>query len=122
MTNGKLHSRQECRLPRFLLFVSFLPLAAQNASITGTVSDPQQEPIPNVSVTLTNVAGHYGVAWANTEADTSCTAGGKIVSLFFEFDGCDDPTGCFRLNALKLVDADGVQDTADVLAALPNLR
>jgi hypothetical protein len=35
--------------------VSFLPLAAQNASITGTVSDPQQAPIPNVLVILTNV-------------------------------------------------------------------
>src|SRR5260370_5746272 len=39
----------------FLLLVSFLPLGAQNASITGTVSDPQQAPIPNVLVTLTNV-------------------------------------------------------------------
>ena len=44
-------------MPRgvLLLFVSFLPLAAQNASITGTVSDPQQSRIPNVLVTLTNV-------------------------------------------------------------------
>ena len=39
----------------FLLFVFVLPLAAQNASITGTVSDPQQVPIPNVTVILTNV-------------------------------------------------------------------
>jgi hypothetical protein len=39
----------------FLLLLSFLPLAAQNASVTGTVTDPQQSPIPNVSVTLTNV-------------------------------------------------------------------
>ncbi len=44
-------------MPRcvFLLFVSCLPVAAQNGSIAGTVSDPQQAPIPNVSVTLTNV-------------------------------------------------------------------
>ena len=57
-------------MPRcaFLLFVSFLPLAAQNASITGTVSDPQQAPIPNVSVTLTNV--DMGVAVrATTDAE-----------------------------------------------------
>jgi hypothetical protein len=39
----------------FLLFLSFVPLAAQNASITGTVSDPQRAPIPNVSVALNNV-------------------------------------------------------------------
>jgi hypothetical protein len=32
-----------------------LPLAAQNASITGRVSDPQQASIPNATVTLTNV-------------------------------------------------------------------
>ena len=44
-------------MPRcaFLVFVAALPLVAQNASIAGTVSDPQQAPIPNVSVTLTNV-------------------------------------------------------------------
>ncbi len=49
--------RTRIDMPRatLLLFVSFLPLAAQNASITGTVSDPQQAPIPNVLVTLTNV-------------------------------------------------------------------
>ena len=52
----------------FLLFVSFLPLAAQNASITGTVSDPQQAPIPNVSVTLTNVEMGIAVR-ANTDVE-----------------------------------------------------
>jgi hypothetical protein len=35
--------------------VSLLPAAAQNAAITGTVTDPQQAPIPNAAVTLTNV-------------------------------------------------------------------
>ncbi len=56
-------------MPRsaFLLFVSCLPLAAQNASITGTVSDPQQAPIPDVSVTLTNVDMGIAVR-ANTNA------------------------------------------------------
>src|SRR4051794_9225984 len=39
----------------FLLLVSLLPLAAQNASITGTITDPQQAPVPNVPVTLTNI-------------------------------------------------------------------
>ena len=52
----------------FLLFVSFLPLAAQNASITGTVSDPQHAPIPNVSVTLTNVDMGIAVR-ANTDVE-----------------------------------------------------
>jgi Carboxypeptidase regulatory-like domain/TonB dependent receptor len=52
----------------FLFFVSLLPLAAQNASITGTVSDPQQAPIPNVPVTLTNI--DMGIAIrANTDGD-----------------------------------------------------
>jgi hypothetical protein len=37
------------------LLVSLVPLAAQNASISGAVSDPQQAAIPNVSVSLTNV-------------------------------------------------------------------
>ena len=57
-------------MPRcaFLLFVSFLPLVAQNASITGTVSDPQQAPIPNVSVTLTNVDMGIAVR-ANTDVE-----------------------------------------------------
>jgi hypothetical protein len=50
----------------FLLLVSFLPLTAQYASITGTVSDPQQARVPNVSVILTNV--DMGVAvHANTD-------------------------------------------------------
>ncbi len=57
-------------MPRsaFLLLLSFLPLAAQNASITGTVSDPQQAPIPNVSVTLTNVDMGIAVR-ANTNVE-----------------------------------------------------
>ena len=57
-------------MPRygFLLFVSFLPLAAQNASITGTVIDPQRAPIPNVSVTLTNVDTGIAVR-ASTDAE-----------------------------------------------------
>src|ERR1051326_5021002 len=38
-----------------LLFLCLLPLAAQNGFIMGTVSDPQQAPIPNVTVTLTNM-------------------------------------------------------------------
>ncbi len=50
----------------FLFFVSFLPLAAQNASVTGMVSDPQEAPIPNVSVTLTNVDMGIAVR-ANTD-------------------------------------------------------
>jgi hypothetical protein len=52
----------------FLVSLSFLPLAAQNASITGTVTDPQQAPIPNVLVTLTNV--DTGIAMhAGTEVE-----------------------------------------------------
>lgn len=44
-------------MPRytFLLFAYILPLTGQNASVTGTVTDPQQAPIPKVSVTLINV-------------------------------------------------------------------
>jgi hypothetical protein len=52
----------------FLLLVSFLPLAAQNAAITGTVSDPQQAPIPRVLVTLTNVDTGIAVR-ANTDME-----------------------------------------------------
>ena len=52
----------------FLLFASLLPLAAQNASISGAVSDPQQAPIPNVSVTLTNVDMGIAVR-ANTDVE-----------------------------------------------------
>jgi hypothetical protein len=37
-----------------LLFTLALPLAAQNAAIVGTVKDPQDASIPNVSLTLTN--------------------------------------------------------------------
>ena len=44
------------------------PLAAQNASITGTVSDPQHAPIPDAAVTLTNV--DMGIAIrANTDLE-----------------------------------------------------
>src|SRR5215469_6015398 len=50
------------------LFVSFLPLAAQDASIAGTVSDPQQVPIPKVSVTLSNVDTGIAVR-ANTDVE-----------------------------------------------------
>src|SRR3954463_2072152 len=49
-----------------VLFVSFLRLAAQNASITGTVRDPQQTPIPKVSVILANVDTGIAVR-ANTD-------------------------------------------------------
>jgi hypothetical protein len=37
------------------LFVSAAPLLAQNASLVGTVRDPQQAAVPEVSVTLTNI-------------------------------------------------------------------
>ena len=37
-----------------ILFCVALPLAAQNASVTGTVKDQQDAAIPNVTVTLTN--------------------------------------------------------------------
>ncbi len=50
-TDYQRRSMSRCVL---LLFVCFTPLAAQNASITGTVTDPQQAPIPNVPVTLSN--------------------------------------------------------------------
>jgi hypothetical protein len=39
-----------------LFLLSLAPLAAQNASITGTITDPQQATVPNVTVTLTNKA------------------------------------------------------------------
>jgi hypothetical protein len=39
----------------FLLFVSTLPLAAQNSSLVGTVKDPQDAAIPGVAITLTSV-------------------------------------------------------------------
>ena len=44
-----------------------MPLAAQNASLVGTVRDPQQSVIPNVVVTLTN--NQTGVA-QNTKTDS----------------------------------------------------
>jgi hypothetical protein len=51
----------------FLLLGSLLQLAAQNASVTGTVSDPQRAPIPNLSVILANVDMGTSVH-ANTDA------------------------------------------------------
>jgi len=48
--------------------VSLLPLAAQNASLTGTITDPQQAPVPNVPVTLTNVDTGVSVS-ARTDAE-----------------------------------------------------
>src|SRR5690242_16338335 len=53
-----------------LLLVSLLPLAAQNASITGTVTDPQQAAVPNVPVTLTNVDTGVSVS-ARTDTDAN---------------------------------------------------
>src|SRR5438445_6001864 len=44
-----------------------MPLAAQNASLVGTVRDPQQSVMPNVAVTLTN--NQTGVA-QNTKTDS----------------------------------------------------
>src|SRR5882724_335642 len=38
-----------------LLFFFALPLAAQNASLVGTVQDQQDAAMPNVTVTLTSV-------------------------------------------------------------------
>jgi hypothetical protein len=38
-----------------LLALAAIPLAAQDAAVVGTVRDPQQAVIPNVTVTLTNV-------------------------------------------------------------------
>jgi hypothetical protein len=51
-----------------LFFVSLLPLAAQNAAVTGTITDPQQAPVPNVNVTLTNADTGVSVA-ARTDAE-----------------------------------------------------
>lgn len=57
-------------MPRYvcLLFVSLLPLFAQNASVTGTVTDPQQAAVPNAVVTLSNDATGVTVR-ATTDAD-----------------------------------------------------
>jgi hypothetical protein len=38
----------------FLLISIVLPIAAQTASVVGAITDPQQAPVPNVAVTLTN--------------------------------------------------------------------
>jgi hypothetical protein len=38
----------------FLVLLAAVPLAAQNAALVGTVTDPQQSAMPNVTVTLTN--------------------------------------------------------------------
>ena len=51
-----------------LLVVSLVSLAAQTASITGTVRDPQLRPIPDVSVTLTRVDMGV-VVRANTDVE-----------------------------------------------------
>ena len=57
-------------MPRgaFLLLMAFLPVAAQNASVTGTVTDPQQARIFNILVTLTNVDTGIAVR-ANTDVE-----------------------------------------------------
>src|ERR1035441_5783174 len=39
----------------FLVLLAAVPLAAQNAALVGTVTDPQQSAMPGVTVTLTNV-------------------------------------------------------------------
>jgi hypothetical protein len=46
----------------FLFLALILPLAAQNASITGTITDPQQAPVPDVPVTLTNADSGVSVS------------------------------------------------------------
>ena len=38
----------------FLVLLAAVPLAAQNAALVGTVTEPQQAAMPNVTVTLTN--------------------------------------------------------------------
>jgi hypothetical protein len=54
-------------LTAFGLLLLALPLAAQNAAVVGTVTDPQNAAIPNVVVTLTNV--QTGVSQAtNTDS------------------------------------------------------
>jgi hypothetical protein len=50
----KVHTRISA-LGAFCLFLLAIPLAAQNASVIGTVTDPQSAAIPNVAVTLTNL-------------------------------------------------------------------
>jgi hypothetical protein len=50
------------------LFTAALSAQTTTASITGTVSDPQQAPIPNVSVTLTNIDMGIAVR-ANTDVE-----------------------------------------------------
>src|SRR5919206_2112392 len=52
----------------FLFLVCLLPLVAQNASVTGTITDPQQAPVPNVPVVLTNVDTGVSVT-ARTDTD-----------------------------------------------------
>ncbi len=51
-------------LTSFCLFLLALPLAAQNASVSGTVTDAQNAAIPNAAVTLTNL--QTGVSQATT--------------------------------------------------------
>src|ERR1035437_2248565 len=52
----------------FLVLLTAVPLAAQNAALVGTVTDPQQSAMPNVTVTLTNIG--TGVS-QTTKTDTT---------------------------------------------------
>jgi hypothetical protein len=67
-----------------------------------------------VPVTTVDDPGHLHVAWANDQTNTSCTAGGNIIVLTFEYDGCEDAHGCLSLNSLTLLDGDNVEDDATI--------
>jgi hypothetical protein len=75
-----------------------------------------------VPVTTVDAPGHLHVAWANDQTNTSCSAGGNIVVLTFEYDGCEDAHGCLSLNSLTLLDGDNVQDAATISGATATIQ
>lgn len=75
----------------------------------------------SVPVVTVDEPGHLHVAWANSEALTTCTGGGNVVALTFEFDGCFDPSGCIKLNLASLLDNENSIDLLDVTSSVATI-
>ncbi len=57
-----------------------------------------------IPVVTVDEPGNYHVAWSNTESNEVCASGGNAIALQFELDGCADPTGCFVLKYMQIID------------------
>jgi hypothetical protein len=66
----------------------------------------------SLPIVVTDLAGRYRVAWANTTTNTDCADGVGVV-LQFQFDACAAFTGCYALvHAFVLDDANEVDECA----------